>query len=177
VYPNSPRALSPLSTGFLPRARSTRTPIRAVSPLFVAFTPNRSLTPLSTAFTQSHRGVGYLSDFLLHDSPWLRGKSILFIRLRALELSCRSFCSSDRLFSMAYTLFCKIPGVWVSRTVSRDTRDGVPRVPHRHHSSRILGHELCGLSVSVAIQFLRGAGAEKADAPTVLRRTKSTEAR
>jgi hypothetical protein len=130
VYPNSPRALSPLSTAFLSRARSRRTPIRAVSPLFVVFTPNPSLTPLSTAFTQTHRGVGVTSPAFGSGAsqacPVPDGvanhKSRIFIRLRALELSCCSFCSSDPLFSTACTLFCKIPGVWVSRTVLRDTR-------------------------------------------------------
>jgi hypothetical protein len=70
---HSPQAISPscpegnrgVSTAFLPRAKPSGTPNRAVSPLFVAFAPNRSLTPLSTAFTQSHRGVGYPYTFLL----------------------------------------------------------------------------------------------------------------
>src|SRR5258708_12577914 len=36
-------------------------------------------------------------------------KSRRFILLRALELSCRSFCNSDPLFSMACSLFRKTP--------------------------------------------------------------------
>src|SRR5438309_5098858 len=55
-FPHSPRAVSPLSTTFLPRARPRGTPASTVSPLSTAFTPNCPLTPLSTAFTQTDRG-------------------------------------------------------------------------------------------------------------------------
>ncbi len=37
-------------------------------------------------------------------------KSRRFMLLRALELSCRSFCNSDPLFSTACTLFCQNAG-------------------------------------------------------------------
>src|SRR5258708_16200989 len=37
-------------------------------------------------------------------------KSRRFMLLRALELSCRSFCNSAPLFSTACTLFCQNPG-------------------------------------------------------------------
>jgi len=40
-------------------------------------------------------------------------KSRRFMLLRALELSCRSFCNSDPLFSTACTLFCQNAGGWV----------------------------------------------------------------
>ena len=62
--------------------------------------------------------------------------------LRPLCFSCLSFSHSSCLFSMACGLpaglwaglFSKIPGVWVSRTVLRDTRVGVsPLQPRRAH--------------------------------------------
>jgi hypothetical protein len=58
TFPPSSRAVTPLSTAFLPRAKPRSTPICAASPLSAAFTPNRPLTPLSTAFTPTHRRVG-----------------------------------------------------------------------------------------------------------------------
>jgi len=64
VSPSCPERSRGVSTAFLPQAKPKGTPDHAVSPLFVAFTPNRPLTPLSTAFTQSHRGGRYPRVYL-----------------------------------------------------------------------------------------------------------------
>jgi hypothetical protein len=103
----------------LPTAHYSLSTFCRLSPLSTAFTPNRPLTPLSTAFTQTHRGVGCLpgssaaSQLFTSHGPApnpvgvTNHKSRLFILLRALCRSCRSFCNSDPLFSRACTLFCQ----------------------------------------------------------------------
>ena len=98
LFSNTPRAVSPLSTAFLPRAKPSGTPTRAVSPLSTAFTPNRSLTHLSTAFTQSDRGVGYL-----------RGSSSLETDPTGLEDLLQRQVSSYHVVAASFRLFGLFP--------------------------------------------------------------------
>jgi hypothetical protein len=114
-FPRSLRALSPLSTAFLPRAKPRGTPNRALTPLSTAFTPNRPLTPLSTAFTQTHRGWGYpdLQTFRpsdLHLSACSR-QIPCFRTVGPLVLTSRcSSASSPFAFNRLRPLFAKQPG-------------------------------------------------------------------
>jgi hypothetical protein len=132
LFPCSSKTLSPFSTAFLPRANSSGTPIRAVSPLFIAFTPNRSLTPLSTAFTQNDR-VGYrpaisATGFLCVLCA-LCGKFIVLTLLQILSSLLSLFLGLQSfLFNILHALLQKRPG-WGTQST------------------------LCGLSVSVAIDF------------------------
>ena len=67
-------------------------------------------------------GVSPLPPVHQHESRVTSHRSRRFTLLRTLFLSSASFFDSRRLFSMPCALFCKIPGVSVSRTVLRDTR-------------------------------------------------------
>src|SRR6266404_649942 len=93
-FPHSPRAVSPLSTAFLPRAKPRGTPASTVSPLSTAFTPNRPLTPLSTAFTQTDRGGGGSRP---PDIPTSRPAAVVLLPANAFLSygwpSCSLFCA------------------------------------------------------------------------------------
>src|SRR6266404_7140614 len=58
LQPKVSLTVSPFSPSFPPQLNLFPHSLRAVSPVFTAFTPNRALTPLSTAFTQTYRGCG-----------------------------------------------------------------------------------------------------------------------
>jgi len=132
--------VSPFCPSFSPQLSVFSHSLSAVSPLSTAFTPNRPLTPLSTAFTQTHRGVPPRQLSARHLSRPSRDVSALSSAVISLA---RLFASvADPIFSAACSLlfsllsffctrslcfqhlaasFAKIPGVWVSRTVLRDT--------------------------------------------------------
>src|SRR6266481_6577018 len=62
LQPKVSLTVSPFSPSFPPQLNLFPHSLRAVSPVFTAFTPNRALTPLSTAFTQTYRGCGGTSQ-------------------------------------------------------------------------------------------------------------------
>jgi hypothetical protein len=113
---------APLSTfSHVPSAHSVNSTIGLSSP---------RLSPSETNNLQ--RTTVNLSQVASH-------KSRLFMRLRALELSC-SFISYRRpLFSIVCGLFYKNTGGGVSRTTLRDTRGGVPSTDF--HESQVTSHQ------------------------------------
>ena len=142
--------MSPSSPSFSTPLNLFVQSLRAVSPSSTAFTPNRPLTPLSTAFTQTHRSVGYpraylrqspvtIHDFVSSVSPSLHslrlcGKSRIFILLRTLHLSCRSFFALPSfVFNRLRTLRQKTPG-WGCATQSAPLPN-VTRRPVDNNSS------------------------------------------
>jgi hypothetical protein len=114
---------SPLSTAFLPRAKSRGTPLLMLSPLSTAFTPIRSLTPLSTVFTQNIGGG--VSRMLLRDdrgvglsllaSHWLRVTSHGSKAITSFGINTCKSVSKQRTLSPAQSTLTQNPrGVGVT---------------------------------------------------------------
>jgi hypothetical protein len=109
--------VSPLSTAFLPRAKSRGTPNRAVSPLVVAFTPNALATPLESAFTKN-TGVWGTGQFAISPRLTLIAQPQNRAPLNTFRMNtCKSVSKQSTLTIFRMNTYAKTGGEGPSRQV------------------------------------------------------------